>query len=248
MTSLLPELVAHAEAASDRTAWRKAVLGCLRESVPFDDAFWSMPPSSLDASNEVRIVAEPANACWQEFFRAPDLYRIQTAMRRTERAGGVGIDVELMTSGELDRSPLYAEILRPAGVNTTMTVLPRFRGAVVSCIGLSRHGRRGRFSETDRYFMRGAVAAIGAIEMAFCHRDQIPALTASHASDPLARLSKREHQIAGYLARGLTNKEIAALVGTSFNTIRNQASRIYEKLGVEGRTLLAVQVRDANRR
>jgi DNA-binding NarL/FixJ family response regulator len=55
-----------------------------------------------------------------------------------------------------------------------------------------------------------------------------------------APLSPRETQVATLVARGLQNKEIAALLGTSVDTVRKQTIRIYAKTGVSGRVQLTV--------
>lgn len=49
-------------------------------------------------------------------------------------------------------------------------------------------------------------------------------------------LSRRESEILGLLAEGITNKEIAFRLGISADTVRTHLGRIYEKLHVQGRT------------
>src|ERR1017187_6274430 len=49
-------------------------------------------------------------------------------------------------------------------------------------------------------------------------------------------LSRREMEILELLAEGLANKEIAARLGISFETVRTRLGHIYEKLHVQGRT------------
>ena len=55
-------------------------------------------------------------------------------------------------------------------------------------------------------------------------------------------LTRREAEIAGYVARGLRNAEIALLCGSSPHTIRNQLAVIFKKLGVSTRAELAMCV------
>ena len=49
-------------------------------------------------------------------------------------------------------------------------------------------------------------------------------------------LTDREHEILGLLARGLANKQIAAELGISENTVKFHVSSIYGKFGVTNRT------------
>jgi DNA-binding NarL/FixJ family response regulator len=53
-------------------------------------------------------------------------------------------------------------------------------------------------------------------------------------------LSLRERQIVEALLVGCTNKEIAQRLGVSDQTIKNQLTTLYRKLGVNGRLELAV--------
>jgi DNA-binding NarL/FixJ family response regulator len=52
----------------------------------------------------------------------------------------------------------------------------------------------------------------------------------------LDELSPRELAILKLIARGLENKEIAAELAMAEQTVKNSASRIYQKLAVEGRS------------
>ena len=55
-------------------------------------------------------------------------------------------------------------------------------------------------------------------------------------SQPLPRLTTREHQVLAGLASGARNKEIAAELGVSLRTARFHVEHIYEKLNVHTRT------------
>lgn len=59
---------------------------------------------------------------------------------------------------------------------------------------------------------------------------------------PEAALTARERQVADLLAGGHTTAETAKALGLSPHTIRHHAERVYEKLGVRTRALLAVRL------
>jgi DNA-binding CsgD family transcriptional regulator len=233
---LAAELLEIAESATGLESWRLVVLDTLRQRVPWDDTFWGSPPSSSDREGVFRCV-DPTAAAWTQFFAAPDRYRLPIAMQRTWQTGGVGIDTDILSREQLDRAAIYAEILRPLGVRTTMTVIPTFRGLPSSCIGFTRHDRAARFRPAERAFMLEAVKAIGVVEMAF--RSERASEGAPDGCDRLELLSRRERQVATFVAQGFSNKEVAALLGTSVNTVRNQTVRIYAKLRTGGRAQLA---------
>ena len=50
------------------------------------------------------------------------------------------------------------------------------------------------------------------------------------------RLSGRELHVLTQVAAGLSNKQIAKLLGLSQKTVRNHLSRIFSKLGASNRT------------
>jgi DNA-binding CsgD family transcriptional regulator len=51
-------------------------------------------------------------------------------------------------------------------------------------------------------------------------------------------LTSRELDVAALLVRGMANRQIAGILGISPNTVRNHASKVYERAGVAGRTEL----------
>lgn len=58
----------------------------------------------------------------------------------------------------------------------------------------------------------------------------------------LDRLAPRERQIADAVAKGLRNREIGAQLGMTEGSIKVYLNRIFDKLGVENRTELALLV------
>lgn len=62
--------------------------------------------------------------------------------------------------------------------------------------------------------------------------------------DPFEVLSPRERQITEAVARGMRNREIAALLGMTEGSIKVYLNRIFDKLGVENRTELAIRIHE----
>lgn len=55
----------------------------------------------------------------------------------------------------------------------------------------------------------------------------------------ISRLSRRESEVARMLVRGLSAREVAASLGTSEGTVKNQRKAVYRKLGIVRATQLA---------
>jgi two-component system, NarL family, response regulator LiaR len=58
-------------------------------------------------------------------------------------------------------------------------------------------------------------------------------------------LSKREQEVLLYMAKGLTNLEIADQLFISENTVKTHTSRIFEKLQVKNRTSALIKAKEA---
>jgi two-component system nitrate/nitrite response regulator NarP len=61
----------------------------------------------------------------------------------------------------------------------------------------------------------------------------------------LAVLPARERAVVGLVAQGLRNRDIASELGLTEGTVKVYLHRIYEKLGVNSRTELAIYAKDA---
>ena len=66
--------------------------------------------------------------------------------------------------------------------------------------------------------------------------------------DPLGALTPRERDVATLADSGKSNKETASMLGLQLSTVRNTLSRVYDKLGVAGRSgLILALTKQANR-
>ena len=59
----------------------------------------------------------------------------------------------------------------------------------------------------------------------------------------LARLTQAERDLVPHVARGLSDKEIATVLGKSVPTVKNQLRSVYEKLRVSNRARLIALLR-----
>ncbi|MEV6282766.1 AAA family ATPase [Kribbella sp. NPDC051770] len=66
-----------------------------------------------------------------------------------------------------------------------------------------------------------------------------PVSTKDQPADRLGSLSRREHEVAEHVARGLTNREIATVMFLSEKTVERHLSSIFTKLNVRSRVRLA---------
>ena len=62
----------------------------------------------------------------------------------------------------------------------------------------------------------------------------------SEPGTPFHPLSDREMEVLGCVVRGLSNKEIASMLGISHQTVKNHVTAILRKFGVEDRTQAVV--------
>ena len=75
--------------------------------------------------------------------------------------------------------------------------------------------------------------------------EEIEAFLPTQHAAAFPRLTPREAQILQHIAAGLDNAQIAARLELSEKTVRNNITRIFEKIGVETRAQAIVRARDA---
>ena len=107
---------------------------------------------------------------------------------------------------------------------------------------LARRGRTGDRSEAEALAVSAAACAerLGMLPLLRDARDLAAALDGS-AAGPLTR---REGEIAELIARGLTNRQIAAALHISERTAENHVQHIMAKLGLHTRTQIAAWTAD----
>ncbi|MFC7619035.1 AAA family ATPase [Microlunatus sp. GCM10028923] len=106
--------------------------------------------------------------------------------------------------------------------------------------------RRAGDSEEATALATAAAAAARAMGMAPLLSDA-KALVAESSGRQTGPLTRREREVAGHLAEGLTNRQIAALLHLSERTVETHVQHVLTKLGLANRTLIATWVRDGMR-
>jgi ATP/maltotriose-dependent transcriptional regulator MalT len=99
--------------------------------------------------------------------------------------------------------------------------------------------RRARHRSAARASLSQAVCIferLGALMWADKARQELPKIAARASADGL---TETEHRIAALIARGQTNRQIAATLFVTGNTVQTHIQHIFRKLGVRSRTELA---------
>lgn len=151
------------------------------------------------------------------------------------RAGAV-VDLALRHPGPA------VDALVPAVAAARATGLRFEVGRCLLLLGTAQRRDRARraaaesLAEADRVF-----ADVGAPRWREAVAQQRAQLTRGRAG----RMTPAEERVAGLIARGLSNTEIAARLSVSVKTVEANATRIYRKCGVRGRVQLAERLRTA---
>ena len=171
-------------------------------------------PSSV----EYPAVVYPACYCDAQLFTFNPL--------REESVGDVDVPLTLsdfLTPRARRRNPFVQEVLRPTGIEHELKVfLPGPPGTICQFDFTRGPGRD--FDARDR-----AILLLLRPHLARLRRRWQQSIQSDH-------LTAREREIIRHVARGLTNREIAAQLVVSTNTVRSHLDHIYEKLGVHTRT------------
>jgi DNA-binding CsgD family transcriptional regulator len=123
----------------------------------------------------------------------------------------------------------YDHVLRPFGIEHQVRLwlsAPRGQSYVFH---LSRRRSEGDFDDSERAMLELLRPFLNILHERFRFRGE----SVPPAPDGL---TERESEVLGWVARGMTNAEIAALLFVSPHTVRKHLERAYEKLGVHTRT------------
>jgi DNA-binding CsgD family transcriptional regulator len=138
---------------------------------------------------------------------------------------------------ELRDSQLYNEFYRQAGFERLLGVAVKTTQGIMTLNAIRRANDRD-FTERDRLMLN---LVRPHFERAMRNGELRSERRASRPVEEY-RLSPRENEVAGWLGKGKTNPEIAAILGMSARTVEKHVERVLAKLGVENRTAAALIV------
>lgn len=124
---------------------------------------------------------------------------------------------------------------------------PRCRFIVLTSFSNWADVRRAMTEKVEGYVLKDALPEelISAIRLVACGRTYIDptivqTLMTQDGNDPLARLTPRETEVLAALARGMSNKDIAANLFVTEYTVKKHISQIFGKLELTDRTQAAL--------
>lgn len=129
---------------------------------------------------------------------------------------------------QLHRLDYYDQALRPLGVEHQIRFWVTAPSGIARFYSISRSNDSGDFTDQDR----GMLQLLRPFLVALHERFDADVAEAAHVDG----LTNRETEILGWVARGKTNQEIAALLIVSPHTVRKHLEHVYEKLRVNSRT------------
>jgi DNA-binding CsgD family transcriptional regulator len=205
---------------------------------PVVEALSRLIPGELVGYNERELVTRrlvvgaeaPSGAASSEVVEAVatfcDEYPLSMTLRHSEtRALKIS---DFVSPGELHRLDYYNYALRPLAVEHQLRVWLTAPAGTARYFYISRLRADGDFAERDRDLLE----LLRPFLVALHERYDVQAGGQPNADG----LTEREAEILAWVARGKTNREIAALLVVSPHTVRKHLEHTYEKLRVHTRT------------
>lgn len=228
LSGVLSECVSRAEYEAARLEW-------LERAVGFEASYFGAaspqqlvtPVVSGVDTRRVESCEARADRYWQDRARLH---------RAALDSGGVVADHDALSAQTRDRMPFYREVVAGHGIRATAVALLRLRGHVSGCIFLGRTARGARFGG-ELGLLRRALPVLALANAVHAKVELTPT-----AAPEASRLTPREREVLQLLCRGWTNAQIAAQLGSSPRTVKNQVSAILDKTHSVNRTQLTAQV------
>lgn len=161
---------------------------------------------------------------------------------RATAAGSVWMGDELVRRRELERSAFHNDLMLRYGLDDLLGAILVDDPDELASMGLVRRRNR-RFDERHKRLVArvaphiARALAIGKRLLWSTETDQRPLVEECLRS--AFPLTVSEARVAALVGCGLSPKEIAEVLGTSWNTVRAQLGRVFDKTGTGGQTKLA---------
>jgi DNA-binding CsgD family transcriptional regulator len=217
----------------DRSEYEAARLAWLQDVVGFEASYFGaaspqqalVPSVSGVNTNRVSRCERHADRYWADRL---------TLQHAASEAGGVVADHDALSAREQDRMPFYREVVNGHGIRATAIAILRLRGHVSGSVFLGRTARGARFGGELAVLRR----ALPVLALGEAVHVQLTGSASMVRFDSLG-LTPREQAVLRLLCRGWTNAQIAAQLGSSPRTVKNQMSSILRKTNTSNRTELA---------
>jgi DNA-binding CsgD family transcriptional regulator len=183
-----------------------------------------------EAEGAEHVATALAARAWHDVARLGDGERAAPAMAR----------IVAVTDGELiPARAVHVQGLATSDPNLLEEAGERFAGLGALLLAAEAHHAAAEASRRAGLRAKATTAERRADELlAQCEGASTPTLRLTATANVLTR---REQEVAGLGAEGLSNQEIADRLAVSVRTVENHLQRAYEKLGIAGRD----ELRDA---
>jgi DNA-binding CsgD family transcriptional regulator len=208
--------------SSDPFPWE--ALAVLGRAIPGEFATYS-EWDTIGAPHATHVVGEPVVPISVDIAEARrDLccsYPLSVVSRSSEQRALRLSD--FVSPRELRSTEYYDRVLQPLGIDYELRLFLTSPRGTSRVFAFTRTRSQGDFSERDRALLE-------------LMRPFLVEIRNRHERPNSARvLTRREAEILRWVARGKTNREIAALLFVSPHTVRTHLEHAFEKLGVHTR-------------
>jgi DNA-binding CsgD family transcriptional regulator len=230
------------------TALKKALPTILLSLVPAD-LFYLMEFENSPKAEQMKVVAliDPARQIKPEQIHYIEgallAHPIPKYFMQTGDNTALKLSDFYTTTRRLEASEFYERFYHPIGVRRKITVPVAATARSLGAIGLCGNGKD--FTERDRLMLN---LIRPHIDLARRNAERL-------ADERLKRaqsltdygLTRREEEIARWLAIGKTNAEMAVILAANVRTVEKHVEVILKKLGVENRTAASVLIAASRR-
>ncbi len=151
---------------------------------------------------------------------------------------------ETYRTGHAEQDPTQPRgLIEALGVCSQVHVAVDVRGERRGVLGVVSQ-REEHFSERDQRFLTAVAGWIGLLmhraEVVEQRDREIDRQARREAGDELARITRRQQEVAALVAEGLSNEEIGVRLTLEAGTVANHMENILKRLELRNRTSLAV--------